>query len=206
MIYELSLVTVSALAEEELATIKNLVQNVVKEKGGEVLIEDDWGQITFAQPTKNGVPTGHFLYYLYTGNGECNLELNRLFGINEKVLKRMTIAKGDESQREAIVKAYKSPYSKTYHGSQVEDKDSDSGSGSKRFTRGRSCWFAANNIRADWKDPNTFQWLINDFGKISPARVTGVSTKHQRFVTEAIKRARQIGLASYVNSRISATR
>lgn len=206
MIYELSLVTVSSLSEEDTAAIKTLVQNVVNEKGGEVLIEDDWGQITFAQPTKNGVPTGHFLYYLYQGDGDMNNELNRRFGINENVLKSMIVKKGLETQREDIVKAYKSPYSKTYHGSQVDTEDSENGSGSKKFSRGRSCWFMANNIKADWKDPNTFSWLINDFGKISPARVTGVSTKHQRFVTEAIKRARQIGLASYVNSRISATR
>ncbi|OFZ28009.1 MAG: 30S ribosomal protein S18 [Bdellovibrionales bacterium RIFOXYB1_FULL_37_110] len=72
----------------------------------------------------------------------------------------------------------------------------------RRFARRRNCWFIARGIKADWKDPKTYMWLINEFGKISPARVSGVSTKHQRFVNSAIKRARQLNIVSHLSDAV----
>jgi small subunit ribosomal protein S18 len=40
--------------------------------------------------------------------------------------------------------------------------------------------------------------LISERGKIVPRRTTGTCAKHQRMVTEAIKRARHIGLLPFV--------
>ncbi|HZO87311.1 MAG TPA: 30S ribosomal protein S18 [Chthonomonadaceae bacterium] len=40
--------------------------------------------------------------------------------------------------------------------------------------------------------------LITDRGKIVPRRTTGTCAKHQRMVTEAIKRARHIALLPFV--------
>jgi ribosomal protein S18 len=64
-----------------------------------------------------------------------------------------------------------------------------------------TAFFKSNNIIADWKDPKTYSWLVNEFGKISAARVSGVSRKHQRYVTTAIKRARTLGIISHISSR-----
>lgn len=50
----------------------------------------------------------------------------------------------------------------------------------------------------DYKDINTLNRFTNDQGKILPRRVTGVSAKHQRQLTRAVKRARHIGLLSFV--------
>ncbi|OFZ37462.1 MAG: 30S ribosomal protein S18 [Bdellovibrionales bacterium RIFOXYD12_FULL_39_22] len=54
-----------------------------------------------------------------------------------------------------------------------------------------------------WKDPATYSWLISEFGKISPARVSGISRKYQRRITSEIKMARQLGIASYLSNRIA---
>ncbi len=40
--------------------------------------------------------------------------------------------------------------------------------------------------------------LISERGKIVPRRTTGTCAKHQRMVTEAIKRARQVALLPFV--------
>jgi len=47
---------------------------------------------------------------------------------------------------------------------------------------------------------SSYSWLVNEFGKISPARVTGLRPKFQRMSTTAIKRGRCMGLISYMSS------
>ena len=200
VIYELSLVAKANLGE----SLKQVVHETVKNFEGEVLVEDDWGVLTLAQPSKKGVKQGHFLYFIFKANNQCNSELIRRFRINENHLRHLIVALGKDGEGEALVQAYKTPFSKTYYGS-VTDKE---GAGEdernpRKFARRRICYFTTNGIRADWKEPATYTWLVNEFGKISPGRVSGISTKHQRFVTTAIKRARQIGLMSCVSAQIA---
>jgi small subunit ribosomal protein S18 len=40
--------------------------------------------------------------------------------------------------------------------------------------------------------------FLNEQGKILPRRITGTSTKYQKKVAKAVKRARHIGLLPYV--------
>jgi hypothetical protein len=43
--------------------------------------------------------------------------------------------------------------------------------------------------------------FVNEQGKILPRRITGTSLKYQRKVSQAIKRARHIGVLPYVSRR-----
>jgi len=70
----------------------------------------------------------------------------------------------------------------------------------KVFARKKSCWYCAKKGGPDWKDPASYLWLVNEFGKISPARVSGICSKHQRSATRSIKRGRSIGLVSVVSN------
>jgi len=203
MIYELSLVTKAELSDDEVAKVKDIVLAVIKEHDGEVYIEDDWGTLTFAQPTSTGTEQGRFLYFVYKANNLNNVELARRFRINDGVLKHIVIsADVEEDKIGEFVKNLKTPYSKKYSGS-VTDAGEEGADGGKdrRFSRRKSCWFTARKIKADWKDPQTYSWLVNEFGKISPARVSGISRKHHRFANKAIKQARNIGLLSHLSSR-----
>ncbi|ATH09553.1 30S ribosomal protein S18 [Halobacteriovorax marinus] len=83
------------------------------------------------------------------------------------------------------------------------DSDSDLEKDKKRFSRRKSCWFAANNITPDWKDPKTYAWLINEFGKINPGRVSGISRKAHRLADTAIKRARNMGVVSHITNSLA---
>jgi len=206
MIYELALVAKPEATEQDVATLKGIVHEVVKAHEGEVFIEDEWGKITLAQPTTDGVEAGHFVYFIFKANNQNNKELIRRLKISETHLRHMFVALGEDSESGAIVKAYKTPYSKTYKGSATEKEGDEESENPKKFARRKSCYFKSNNVTANWKDPATFTWLINEFGKISAARVTGVSRKHQRFATTAIKRARQIGFVSYVSNKTAELR
>lgn len=69
----------------------------------------------------------------------------------------------------------------------------------RRFRpRRKVCAYCADkNKTIDYKDTQTLKRYISDRGKILPRRVTGSCAKHQRKITTAIKRARQIALIPY---------
>ena len=66
--------------------------------------------------------------------------------------------------------------------------------------RRKVCVFCSDkNQVIDYKDANLLRKYISERGKILPRRITGSCAKHQRELTVAIKRARQVALISYVN-------
>lgn len=74
------------------------------------------------------------------------------------------------------------------------------GNRSFRPRRGRRkvCLFCAEHKdHVDYKDVATLQKFVAESGKILPRRTTGACAKHQRAVTTAIKRARQVALMPY---------
>lgn len=55
-------------------------------------------------------------------------------------------------------------------------------------------------LSVDYKDVELLKnYLISYNGKIKPRKVTGCCCKHQRFITNAIKRARIVALLPFVN-------
>ncbi len=53
------------------------------------------------------------------------------------------------------------------------------------------------NNKVDYKDVATLKKFVSERGKILPRRVTGNCARHQRAITTAIKRARNIALMPY---------
>ena len=67
------------------------------------------------------------------------------------------------------------------------------------FRRRKSCPFSGPNApKIDYKDTKLLQRFISERGKIVPSRITAVSAKRQRELSQAIKRARFLGLLPYV--------
>lgn len=69
----------------------------------------------------------------------------------------------------------------------------------RRFKpRKRVCAFCADKSEhIDYKDINKLKKHITERGKILPRRVSGNCAKHQRALTIAVKRARQVALLPY---------
>jgi small subunit ribosomal protein S18 len=53
--------------------------------------------------------------------------------------------------------------------------------------------------KIDYKNPKFLSKFVSERGKIIPSRITGVSQKKQRELSQAIKRARYLGLLGYKN-------
>lgn len=61
------------------------------------------------------------------------------------------------------------------------------------------CRFTEAGIKyIDYKDVKLLQKFITEQGKIIPKRITGTSSKYQRQLATAIKRARHMALLPYV--------
>ena len=82
------------------------------------------------------------------------------------------------------------------------DRGGDRGGAAARrpfFRRRKSCPFSGPNApKIDYKDVKLLQRFISERGKIVPSRITAVSTKRQRELAQAIKRARFLGLLPYL--------
>ena len=66
--------------------------------------------------------------------------------------------------------------------------------------RRKVCSFCVDKVECiDYKDVNKLNKFTSERAKILPRRVTGTCAKHQRELTTAIKRARQIALLAYTS-------
>ena len=69
-----------------------------------------------------------------------------------------------------------------------------------RKGRKKVCAFCVDKItEIDYKDVPRLRRYLSDRGKIVPRRVTGTCARHQRELTVAIKRARQLALLPFVS-------
>jgi small subunit ribosomal protein S18 len=68
------------------------------------------------------------------------------------------------------------------------------------FRRKKVCRFCVDKIDdINYKDSRMLSSFISERGKITPRRISGVCTPHQKRLTEAIKQARSIALIPYAS-------
>jgi ribosomal protein S18/ribosomal protein S6 len=196
MIYETAYSLRPEASEEAIQKVASIVKEVVEEVKGEILVEDHWGVKTYAQPTSTGSTKGNYFYVMYKVDRQTNKEIERRFNISEDVVKFIFVKLGEDADQEVIVKSYKNP---GLNGRDEAGRDAEKEK--KLFQKRKSCYFSAKKTTPDWKDPTSYAWLVNEFGKISPARVTGLRPKFQRMATTSIKRGRCMGLISYLSNQ-----
>jgi len=65
------------------------------------------------------------------------------------------------------------------------------------------CRFTQDKVKyIDYKDVKMLQRYITEQGKIIPKRITGTSSRYQRELAIAIKRARHLALLPYVSDTV----
>lgn len=71
----------------------------------------------------------------------------------------------------------------------------------RRTTPRKVCRLTVDRVvYIDYKDVSMLKHYVTERGKIIPRRITGATAKHQRMLTRAIKRARQIAMLPYTAS------
>jgi len=77
---------------------------------------------------------------------------------------------------------------------------------SKYIPKRKICFFCRDKVEyIDYKDPAILRPYISDRGKIFPRRKSGTCARHQRALTNSIKRARHLALLPFVSAHIQKT-
>ncbi|MBQ6117856.1 MAG: 30S ribosomal protein S18 [Clostridia bacterium] len=80
------------------------------------------------------------------------------------------------------------------------EKKENRGPRPMRKSRKKVCTFCVEKSEfIDYKDTQKLRRFISERAKILPRRVTGTCAAHQRELTVAIKRARQLALLPYIS-------
>jgi len=65
----------------------------------------------------------------------------------------------------------------------------------------KQCHFCTNNIKAiDYKDIENIKKFTDSFARILPKKQSGICSKHQRKLSQSIKRARFLALLPFVSN------
>lgn len=64
--------------------------------------------------------------------------------------------------------------------------------------RKKTCHFCESKQTIDYKDEHLLDRFTNDRGKILPRRVSGTCARHQRMLSQAVKRGRFLALIPYI--------
>lgn len=69
----------------------------------------------------------------------------------------------------------------------------------KDVKKKKNCAFCNDKIDTlDYKDTAKLKRFLSEAGKILPRRITGTCARHQRMLSNAVKKARESGLMAYV--------
>ena len=69
----------------------------------------------------------------------------------------------------------------------------------KDVKKKKNCAFCNDKIDTlDYKDVSKLKRFLSEAGKILPRRITGTCARHQRVLSNAVKKARESGIMAYV--------
>ena len=95
--------------------------------------------------------------------------------------------------------------------SEGHPREESAGEAGRRRPRGRYgrrrkvCMFCVEHVTAiDYKDVGRLRRFLSDRGRIEPKRKLGTCAKHQRALSQALKRARHLALLPYTAEHIRA--
>jgi small subunit ribosomal protein S18 len=82
-----------------------------------------------------------------------------------------------------------------------DNRDNRKGRFKRTFHRRKVCKFCADSsLVIDYKEVRTLRYFMTERGKITPSRISGNCAKHQRALTLAMKRARNMALLPFTTS------
>lgn len=99
--YETTYILRPSLGEDQFAEIIERANSVIKNDGGAIIQLERWGSRKLAYEI-NKETSGHYVYFDYAATGSTVQELERIFRIDDRVLRYLTIKLADSIDQETI--------------------------------------------------------------------------------------------------------
>ena len=189
------------LTSVQAETLAEEFKGTLTENGGKVIESEYWGLRSIAY-RMNKNRKGHYFMFKSNSDTKAVAEMERLMNIHEDIMRFLTIKVKEHKDGHSIMMNNKAKDEEERIWLNMEkrynDRRSQNNNNKHYFRRQKSCPFSEKGAQPiDSKDVRTLQKFISERGKIIPSRITAVSTKKQRELAIAIKRARFLGLLPY---------
>jgi small subunit ribosomal protein S6 len=99
--YETTYILRPNLGEDQFTEIIERTNGIITDNGGAIISLDRWGMKRLAYEIKKEVQ-GYYVYVNYAGTSEAVAEIERLFRIDDRLLRYLTIKLGDGMDEAAI--------------------------------------------------------------------------------------------------------
>ena len=99
--YETIIIVRPNVGEDEIEAITNKATSTIESDGGTILRINDWGLKKLAYLIKKE-NQGYYVYLDYAGVPESIAEIERIFRIDDRVLKYLTVKLADSCDPEAV--------------------------------------------------------------------------------------------------------
>jgi small subunit ribosomal protein S6 len=99
--YETTYILRPSLGEDQFAEIIERANSVIKNDEGAIIQLERWGTRKLAYEI-NKETSGHYVYFDYAATGSTVQELERIFRIDDRVLRYLTIKLADSIDQETI--------------------------------------------------------------------------------------------------------
>lgn len=178
--------------------------------GAEITAVDHWGvrQLAYAVQDQN---QGYYVVTQFTSAPDAISEFERILKLDEELMRYLIVlSEGEPTTGQSIVaESFESEDSERDHHDdddddeedEEEDEYSDGAASPPEYSGGRGRRRRVEGPRIEllnFKDVSTLSRFVTEQGKILPKRTTKVTSRFQRSLGRAVKRARYLALLPYV--------
>jgi small subunit ribosomal protein S6 len=202
-LYEVVYILDPALDEGAVTTKLDKFHQLATAQGGEVSSVDHWGSRQLAYPVNN-LNHGYYVVAQFTAAPDALPEFERIVRLDGEVMRYLlVINEGEPSTGHSIMAESHRPPSEDDEDDEDGDDDEDDGQSPPEFQGGggrRRRMEGPAIALLNYKDVSTLSRFLTEQGKILPKRTTKVTSRFQRQLGRAVKRARYLALIPYTRS------
>ncbi|MEK9502273.1 30S ribosomal protein S6 [Gaopeijia maritima] len=199
-LYEVVYIFDATLEEDGVNAKLEKFHTILTNDGAEVVAVDHWGARQLAYPIANHA-SGYYVVAHLEAPAEALPEFERIIKLDEECLRYLVVLNEGEPTTGLSLVAEPRPGAENDDEDEEEEEEEDDDDSPPEFQggRGRRRRHEGPAVTLlNYKDVSTLSRFLTEGGKILPRRTTKVSSRFQRQLGTAVKRARYLSLIPYV--------